>query len=135
MFIENAGPTYYIWGVDQAAYGPVELPGLVSWVKEERVLADTWVYGADTRSWTKASQVPELKMFFRPKSKKIKESIQDEYNSGMLTTGALRRIKMFADKAFYAIEPATLPTLTVRAQALGLIKARACMGRRRPTNT
>jgi len=97
MFTENTGPTYYIWGVDQAAYGPVELPGLVSWLKEERVLADTWVYGADAKSWTKASQIPELKMFFRPKPEKSQEPDGYAHNAGELTPGALRRIKIFAE--------------------------------------
>ncbi|MCI0535762.1 MAG: cyclic nucleotide-binding domain-containing protein [Verrucomicrobiales bacterium] len=97
MFTENIGPTYYIWGVDQAAYGPVELPSLVNWVKVERVLADTWVFGADAKSWTKASQIPELKMFFRPKPQSSGDSADHiDINAG-LTSGALRRIKIFAD--------------------------------------
>ncbi len=97
MLTENTGPAYYIWGVDQAAYGPVELPGLVNWVKEERVLADTWVYIADTKSWMKASQIPELKMFFRPK-REAAGVLDDSADSlGELTTGALRRIKIFAE--------------------------------------
>lgn len=97
MFTENTGPAYYIWGVDQAAYGPVELPGLVSWVKEERVLADTWVYGADAKSWTKALQIPELKMFFRPKPQSADGLDDHVENNAELTPGALRRLKIFAD--------------------------------------
>jgi hypothetical protein len=34
---------YKIWGADNVVYGPVELPTLVTWIQEERVLADTWV--------------------------------------------------------------------------------------------
>jgi hypothetical protein len=97
MLTENTGPAYYIWGVDQAAYGPVELPGLVNWVKEERVLADTWVYGGETKSWTKASQIPELKMFFRSKPQYVEELDDKIDNAAALTTGALRRIKIFAE--------------------------------------
>src|SRR5215813_13307891 len=59
---------FIVWGIDQTAYGPVELPTLVSWVKDERVTADTWVFAARTSSWQKAPQVPELQMFFRQKT-------------------------------------------------------------------
>src|SRR5256885_1555204 len=59
---------FIVWGIDQTPYGPVELPTLVSWVKDERVTADTWVFAARTASWQKAPQVPELQMFFRTKS-------------------------------------------------------------------
>src|SRR5450759_3545112 len=59
---------FVVWGIDQTAYGPVELPGLVAWVKDERVKADTWIYAAKNGSWQKAADVPELQMFFRAKS-------------------------------------------------------------------
>ncbi len=59
---------YTVWGADQAAYGPVELPILVSWVQGERVTADTWIYAAKSGEWHKAAEVPELQMFFRKKA-------------------------------------------------------------------
>ena len=59
---------FIVWGIDQTAYGPVELPTLVSWVKDERVTADTWIYAAKNSSWQKAADVPELQMFFRSKA-------------------------------------------------------------------
>ena len=60
---ENTG--FKIWAVDNIVYGPVELPLLVSWVKEERVTRDTWIYAEAADAWRKACQVPELQMFFR----------------------------------------------------------------------
>lgn len=59
---------FVVWGLDQTAYGPVELPTLVSWVKDERVTADTWVFVGKNGAWQKASEVPELQMFFRHKA-------------------------------------------------------------------
>ena len=56
---------FIVWGVDQTPYGPVELPTLVSWIKDERVTADTWLFVGKTGDWQKAAQVPELQMFFR----------------------------------------------------------------------
>ncbi len=60
---------FIVWGLDQTAYGPVELPTLVSWVKDERVTADTWVFVGKTGAWQKAAEVPELGMFFSSKAK------------------------------------------------------------------
>ena len=58
---------FYVWGVDQNAYGPVELPALVSWVKDERVTADTWVFASQSSAWQRAAELPELQVFFRTK--------------------------------------------------------------------
>jgi len=60
---------FFIWGVDLAAYGPVELPTLVEWIKDGRVLAETWVFTGRTGSWLRAAEIPELvklKVFLEP---------------------------------------------------------------------
>jgi hypothetical protein len=57
--------SFKILGGDNVLYGPVELPMLVTWVQEERVLADTWVFVQSRNEWHKASVLPELKMFFQ----------------------------------------------------------------------
>ena len=36
---DNDAPGYCIWGVDNVVYGPVDLPTLVNWVRDERVTA------------------------------------------------------------------------------------------------
>ena len=46
---------YFIWGIDYASYGPVPLPTLIEWIKDERVFADTWVYTRAENVWA-ASQ-------------------------------------------------------------------------------
>ena len=84
---------FIVWGIDQTPYGPVELPTLVSWVRDERVTADTWIFAASKRSWQKAVDLPELKRIFQ--------------DSGVATTNSsptlqgidvssLRRIKILA---------------------------------------
>ncbi len=55
---------FIVW-VDNTAYGPVELPTLVSWIKDDRVQADTWVFVGRNSAWVKAFELPELQMFFR----------------------------------------------------------------------
>ena len=60
--------TFRIWGVDNVIYGPVELPVLVGWIKEERVMANTWVFAEHESLWRKASEWSELAMFFKDKT-------------------------------------------------------------------
>ena len=81
---------YFIWGIDDSPYGPVELPTLVNWVKDERVLADTWVYARRDLSWQRAADIAELKMFFGKKFTRPAEG-------SSITPGTLRRIKILAD--------------------------------------
>jgi Cyclic nucleotide-binding domain len=81
---------YFIWGIDDSPYGPVELPTLVNWIKDERVLANTWVYARRDSTWQRAADITELKMFF---GKKFTRSA----DGPGITPGALRRIKILAD--------------------------------------
>ena len=86
---------FIVWVIDQTAYGPVELPELVAWVKDERVLADTWIYAAKNGSWQKASDLPELQMFF--KSRRAAVAPDAMTSARGLDSRALRRIKILAE--------------------------------------
>ncbi len=79
--------SYYIWGIDNSPYGPVELPVLLEWIAEGRVLADTWVFERSAGNWGKASQFKELHDHFGPDT---------EFIHRELTPGLLRRIKILA---------------------------------------
>ena len=87
---------FIVWGIDQVAYGPVELPTLVAWVKDERVTAETWVYAAKNTSWQKAAEVPELQMFFRSKAKDSASGAAARTTPAGIEPRALRRIKILA---------------------------------------
>ncbi len=90
---------YFIWGVDCAVYGPVELPTLVAWIKAERIIADTWVYLERTACWEKADRIPELQMFFhsRPAGASAPSVTEDAAAPAeALAPGALRHIKVLA---------------------------------------
>src|SRR5215471_19110540 len=88
--VENVAPLYRVWGIDNIAYGPVELPVLVSWLKQERVTADTWLFSEASNAWNRAADLPELKMFFRPRST---EQPRANTSNPRITPAALRRIK------------------------------------------
>ncbi len=84
---------YIVWGIDQTPYGPVELPALVTWVKDERVTADTWIYSARNASWQKAVDLPELQMFLRSKDGADAAAVVGPRG---VEPRALRRIKILA---------------------------------------
>ncbi|MEW6158316.1 MAG: cyclic nucleotide-binding domain-containing protein [Verrucomicrobiota bacterium] len=91
----NEAPAYFIWGVDWTVYGPIELITLVSWIKDERVVADTWIFSETEGAWRKAAQMPELKMFFKKTGKA--SSDREIQKAGIkIKAGALRRIKIFS---------------------------------------
>ena len=91
----DAANDFCIWGVDHAAYGPVELPTLIAWIKEERVLADTWIFVRRAEAWRRAAEITELQMFFRPKSAAARTG--DESAVTGLKPGVLRRVKILAN--------------------------------------
>jgi CRP/FNR family cyclic AMP-dependent transcriptional regulator len=79
---------YKIWGVDQAVYGPVELPTLLSWIQDDRVTADTWLFDVRRDAWHKASAIPELKTVFHPSNTEVREKLKPKM---------LRRVKVLAE--------------------------------------
>jgi len=96
-----SGAAFKIWGVDNVVYGPVELPVLVNWVKDERVTANTWVFSEKADAWLRASGMPELHMFFQPKQAPRPSpgnaSVSPDTAMLALKPGSLRRVKIFAD--------------------------------------
>jgi CRP-like cAMP-binding protein len=80
--------SYFIWGIDDSPYGPVELPLLLEWINDGRVLTDTWVFERTSSNWGKASQFPELQQHFNQARQAAPSP---------LTPGLLRRIKILSN--------------------------------------
>jgi CRP-like cAMP-binding protein len=91
---ENIPVLFHAWGLDSIAYGPVELPVLVNWVREGRVLSNSWVFRDDKSEWIRAAEMTELKLFF--KTKAAPGATSAAASSG-IAPGSLRRIKILAD--------------------------------------
>jgi hypothetical protein len=114
---------FFIWGLDQSAYGPVELPTLVSWIKDERVFADTWVFVEREVNWRHAVDIPELQMFFPRKADAPAVNA-----SASIKPGALRRVKILAGFSdaqlqhfaqFTELQPVPQWTVVVKQGELG----------------
>lgn len=91
---------YSIWAADNVVYGPVELPTLISWIRDERVLAETWVFDSQNDRWRKAASLPELQLFFRKKadsSAAANETVGLSIEEVKITPGMLRRVKALVE--------------------------------------
>lgn len=92
--MEGSGDFYFIWGVDESPYGPVELPVLLDWITDERVVPDTWVFSRSGGNWQRAAEMPELKSHFDLKLIAAPEGATSRVG---IKPGSLRRIKILAD--------------------------------------
>ena len=90
----NASVNYRAWGADNITYGPVELPALVTWIKQGKVTANTWVFKEKDGVWSRASDLTELKVLFKSK---LPPSAAASAEALGIKPGSLRRIKMLAD--------------------------------------
>lgn len=99
---DNEGTGFTIWGADRKPYGPVELPTLVSWIKDHRVTSDTWVYRETDQTWHKAAEVPELRMFYSsatpgPTAAKAGAGVSERTAILSVQPSSLRRVKVLAE--------------------------------------
>jgi len=84
---------FFIGGIDDAPYGPADLAVLADWIKDARVLPDTWVFARRTGAWQQAADIPELKRFFDQQTEMVPGA---SFRAG-ITPGSLRRIKILAE--------------------------------------
>ncbi|MHB1308404.1 MAG: cyclic nucleotide-binding domain-containing protein [Limisphaerales bacterium] len=97
---QQTDPSYQVWGTDNIAYGPFELPGLVTLVKQRRVTGDSWVFLRHDRKWVAAKSLAELKMFFEAKPSAASQPTARD----TVKAENLRRIKVFAEMGHDQLE-------------------------------
>lgn len=61
---ESLEDYYMVWGIDQTAYGPVDLATLESWIADGRVTAENWVFAGKTGTWQKARKLAQVRGLF-----------------------------------------------------------------------
>ena len=69
--------SYKIWGIDDVIYGPVDLPVLTTWVQEERVTAEPWIYNVGNDRWPKAARIEDLASFCRKNGPRQTQAADD----------------------------------------------------------
>jgi hypothetical protein len=102
MDAANDTPGYLIWAVDNVVYGPVDLPTLIQWVKEERVTEQTWVHLKAHNRWEPAGRVPELRSFFPHPADGVSlpastANADAPSHPAGIKPGTLRRVKILAN--------------------------------------
>ena len=96
---DQVAPLYRVWGADNVAYGPVELPILINWVQDERVTPTTYVFADTEAVWRKASDIPELKVVLQRQAKALRARGDTAFMTAPghgIKPGTLRRIKILA---------------------------------------
>lgn len=91
---ESPQPTEFkIWAAEDVVYGPVPLATVEQWVREERVVATTWVHLGGKDQWIKAGNVAELEDAFAGRS--TATGAADEVTPLVmgLRPGMLRRVR------------------------------------------
>ncbi len=86
----NDAVQFRVWGGDNIAYGPVELPALVGWIKQFKVRPESWVF-KDESGWSRASEMPELRVLFKSKAP------SEGAAANVIQPDSLRRIKLLAE--------------------------------------
>lgn len=93
---ESAG--YKVLALDDVCYGPVDLSALEQWVKDERVVADSWVLCLNDLRWLMASQVPELSELFEPPADPEADAGENlDHTKATIRPGTLRRMRVLSD--------------------------------------
>src|SRR5687768_16163149 len=95
----TADAGYRIWAVDNVVYGPVEMPTLVSWIKEQRVTSDTWIFSEKDAGWQRAGKIPDFQLFFKtkPASAPAESPASNDTAIYAKKPATLRRVKIFAE--------------------------------------
>jgi CRP-like cAMP-binding protein len=94
MELQENPNAFFIWGIDDSPYGPVVLPVLIDWVRDERVLADTWIFARIDGTWRRAAEIPELQEHFSQVI--VPDSADASASTSDIKPGSLRRVKILS---------------------------------------
>ncbi len=87
--------SYWVWGIDNAAYGPIELPTLHQWILNGLVIAESYVFAGESGQWLKAKELPILAPILARASKQSTNPAPATGVSASVNT--LGRMRLFAD--------------------------------------
>lgn len=88
---------YKVWAADDVVYGPVAIPVLADWVRDERVLAGTWVFCVASGRWVTASEIPELRPLLFIDSTSPTSAVSTSSGNAALKPSILRRVRAISE--------------------------------------
>src|SRR5688572_4689853 len=56
--------TYKVLASDNVLYGPIEMPTLIQWTVDERILPETWIMRVTDNAWVPAGLMSDLRPYF-----------------------------------------------------------------------
>src|SRR5882724_3962825 len=56
--------TYKVLANDNVVYGPIDMPTLIQWTADERILPETWIMRVIDNAWVPAGLMSELCPYF-----------------------------------------------------------------------
>ena len=86
--------TYKVLAGDNVLYGPVDLPTLIQWTADERVLPGTWIMRGIDNSWVPAGLISDLAPYFAKAGAQTKGSPVLKA-TGQLQPEELRQFDLF----------------------------------------
>ncbi|MBL9175238.1 MAG: cyclic nucleotide-binding domain-containing protein [Verrucomicrobiales bacterium] len=81
---------YRVWALDDSVYGPVRMEVLRDWVRDERIVPESWIFCESNRRWQQAGGIQELRILFGLDS--AEPSLGD---APVIKPSILRRIRAF----------------------------------------
>src|SRR5260221_646065 len=95
MNSRDADCTYHVWATDNLIYGPIDLPTLIQWVLEKRVLTETWVFSSSDGDWHEAGALSPLQQAFQLAKNTAPDEVPVSDRDG-IAPGELRQFSIFA---------------------------------------
>lgn len=93
MTPQSNAPAYRVWALDDSVYGPVAAEVLRDWVRDERILPQTWIFCETTRRWRQAAQMADLRVLFASDAESEAEIVIEP----RMKPAILRRIRAFGE--------------------------------------
>jgi hypothetical protein len=85
---------YKVWADDNQVYGPVDLPTLVQWIQEGRVLGRTWLYLEAQNEWRPAGKIEALHSYLPPGVET--NFLERQASEGAITPHELRQVAILS---------------------------------------
>jgi len=94
MNLSIGSAIYKVWACDNQVYGPIDLPTLVQWTVDERILPETWILRITDNAWLPAGYIPELRPNFA-KAAALAKPVPTVKASGEVQPEELRQFGLF----------------------------------------
>jgi len=85
---------YKVWADDNQVYGPVDLPTLLQWIQEGRVLGRTWIYLESQNEWRLATKIETLRSYLPPGAET--NFLERQACEGAITPQELRQVAILS---------------------------------------